>query len=447
MIPLPRRAIGVLFGFAFLTSAAYVLTSSIGMSLYLARVGSHALPLVLVASAVVVVIVSMLTFVLINVTAPRHCIVAIWSLLATASTYLSWELTESHHSVFVLGMIYVLAEVRGCLNTVFLTTLMTDWFRNSESKRPYTLVAAGAPVAGIAAGLFLTWEASVLGNVRILQVIAALDLAVAVLAWSLPRRASQPPTEQPNTSHPQNQNGSETTASLNPSCDTPTQESNGKDQAPTKASSLSEASVPPKPSWSLLQFRSHLLVLMVVQTAVLTLIGYQWKVSVSDYWHEDESSLITYFAAYYAIVDTLILTSQLFIAGRLLDRFSVGMALRVYPLLLAITAAAAFFVNSVFALMIIFTFARGLDVFRRSLHDPALASAFAILSKRFRRQSIVVIKGIAKPTAEVISAMALFLYAATSSSNQITAVWLLLLIPWVLSATVAGKIHGQYDSS
>ncbi|MFG0253874.1 MAG: MFS transporter [Rhodopirellula sp. JB053] len=437
---LPRRAIGVLFCFALLTSAAYVLSSSIGMSLYLARVGSAALPLVLVASAVVVVVVSTLTYAIINLAAPRNCVIAIWSLLAASTAALSWQLRGSDHSIYILGLIYVLAEVRGCLNTVFLTTLMTDWFRNSESKRPYTLVASGAPVAGILAGLFLTWGAPILGNVQVLQGIAALDLVVAVLAWSLPRRPlrTEPERQLAENSAPHSD------LRILPAMELGGAESGGAEPANRhrveSVPAVENTAETDTPSTAL-RFRSHILVLIVIKTAVLTLIGYQWKVSVSDYWHEDESSLISYFAAYYAIVDTLILTSQLFVAGKFLDRFGIGFALRAYPILLAIVAASAFFIDGSLALVVVFTIARGLDVFRRSMHDPALASAFAMLSKRFRRQSIVVIKGIAKPAAEVISALALFLYATSVTSNEITVLWLGLLIPWFASANEAAKIH------
>ncbi|WP_144059744.1 MFS transporter [Rhodopirellula sallentina] len=458
MILLPRRAIGVLFCFALLTSAAYVLSSSIGMSLYLARVGSAALPLVLVASAVVVVVVSMLTYVIINLASPRNCIIAIWSLLAASTSALSWELRVSDHSIYVLGLIYVLAEVRGCLNTVFLTTLMTDWFRNSESKRPYTLVASGAPVAGILAGLFLTWGAPVLGNVQMLQGIAALDLVVAVLAWSLPRRPLRTESEsrldevsdtdsahantfdKPESPFPPRR-PDDLPAARPITAETETVDPESADRQRLESTQEVGDSAEPDTPLTALRFRSHILVLIVIKTAVLTLIGYQWKVSVSDYWHEDESSLISYFAAYYAIIDTLILTSQLFVAGKFLDRFGIGIALRTYPILLAIVAASAFFIDGSLALVVVFTIARGLDVFRRSFHDPALASAFAMLSKRFRRQSIVIIKGIAKPAAEVISALALFLYATSVTSNDITMLWFGLLIPWFASANEAAKIH------
>ncbi len=398
--------IGVLFGFAFLTSAAYVLSSAIGMSLYLSRVGAASLPVVLVASAVSVVFVSSLTYALMLRIAPRRCIVVAWWLLAIASATLSWRLQDSDHSAWVLGLIYVLAEIRGCLNTVFLTTLMTDAFRGYQSKRPYTLVAAGAPLAGIVAGILLTWGAGTIGVVRILQITAGLDLAVVLLSFALPRaRAGSSIDKQP-----------------------------ADEGAPAALGSTTDV---------LPNYRFFLAAVIVLKAVVLTLIGYQWKVATSEYWHENEMSLIVYFAVYYALSDVFILLMQIFVAGRLLDRFGIGAALRGYPLLLALTGIGAMLVGSPLAVLVLFTIARGLDVVRRSLHDPALASAFAVLDHETRHGSIVVIKGIAKPIAEVITSLAILLAASEFSRRGISAMWWLFVIPWFIAAVAVSRTSSR----
>jgi len=395
------RPIGVLFGFAFLTSAAYVLTTAIGIGLFLARVGLESLPLVLLASAIAVVVVSGVTYGLVNRIPPRRCVFAVWGGLALASAALSGAVLNAEDSAIVLGLVYVLAEVRGCLNTVYLTTLMTDTFRQTESKRPYTLVVAGAPVAGIMVGLVLTYGGIPIGNVRLLQLVTLLDLAVLGLAFFLPHRVAL------------------------------------KDES-------QRIETPAVPSFSLptfSRFRTHVTVMVIIKAAVLTLIGFQWKVSVSQYWNADESAMIVYFAIFYAISDGLILITQVFVAGRLLDRFGIGVALCGYPCLLAIVGCAAMFPRSPLAMMAMLTVARGMDVVRRSFHDPALASAFTIMSKQVRRQSIVIITGIAKPVSEVITALLLFTFMMPWSGFQITALWWVLILPWLLAAFAANRIH------
>jgi hypothetical protein len=398
--------ISVLFGFAFLTSAAYVLSSAIGMSLYLSRVGAASLPVVLVASAVSVVFVSSLTYALMLQITPRRCIVVAWWLLAIASASLSWQLRDSDHSAWVLGLIYVLAEIRGCLNTVFLTTLMTDTFRGYHSKRPYTLVAAGAPLAGIVAGIVLTWGAGTISVERMLQLIAGLDIAVVVLSFWLARGRARPLVSQETADDP------------------------------VPATTESTATALPN-------YRFFLAAVIVLKTVVLTLIGFQWKVATSEYWHENEVSLIVYFAIYYALSDVCILLMQIFLAGRLLDRYGIGAALRGYPLLLALSGIGAMIVDSPLAVLVLFTIARGLDVVRRSIHDPALASAFAVLDHETRHGSIVVIKGIAKPIAEVITSLVLLLLASEFSRRGISAVWWLFLIPWFIAAVAAGRTSSR----
>jgi len=92
-------------------------------------------------------------------------------------------------------------------------------------------------------------------------------------------------------------------------------------------------------------------------------------------------------------------------------------------------------------MMAMLTVARGMDVVRRSFYDPALASAFTIMSKQVRRQSIVIITGIAKPVSEVITALLLFTFMMQWSGFQITALWWVLILPWFLAALAANRIH------
>ena len=397
----------MLTAFTFLTSASYVLTSAIGVSLYLSRVGASALPVVLAASAVAVVIVSSLTYATIQSATIKKRLIACWSILLAASIALSILIQTSNHSVYWLGLLYVLGEVRGCLNTVFLTSLSTDYFAQSDSKRPYALVAAGAPAAGILTGLLLGYEASAIGDIGFLRMIALLDLAVLMVVPLLPKpRLSDADSEQQVE----------------------------QEAKPESAESKIRHE-------QLSRFRMHLTSLLVIKTAVLTLIGFQWKFAVSQYLHENETAMIAYFAAFYAITDVLILLSQLLVAGRLLDRFGIGIALIGYPCIMSVIGVIALSTEAIWPWFILMTLARGMDVYRRSMHDPALSAAFALFRQDVRRRMIVLIKGVFKPIAEVIAALVLLLFADGSGFDQFTIFWLLLLVPWLVSATRVSRTY------
>lgn len=376
-----------LFGFSFLSTATYVLTRALGVSLFMARLGSEALPLALGASAIAVLAISFLTRLAVRHAIPRHCVLFSWFVLSVVSLVLSFQIVTMPSSLVIVGAIFVLAEVRGCLNTVYATTMVNDFFADSESKKPFVLVLAGAPIAGIIAGFVLSYEAAAVSDTTWLAIIAGLDVATMLLTCFLPNRP--PRTDQTA------QALSAPTASLN----------------------------------HLRRYGYGLAALVALEVTVLTLVGYQWNVVVSDYLMS-EQKMIRYFAAFYAISDGLILLIQITASGRLLDRFGIGVPLMLYPVCLAGMGLAAVASGSLSVLMLVFTAGSGLNVLRRALHDPGLAAAFSILDPSVRNETIVLVKGMIKPSAEFIAALGLLFYADMVSARALTWAWIGLLVPW-----------------
>ena len=391
------------------------MTSAIGVSLYLARIGADSLPLILSVSAVIVVLVSALAYAVIVRASTKICLFVAWFSLAISSLTLSFYVQQADHSLYVLGWIYVLAEIRGCLNTVFLTTLVTNAFGGGDSKRPYVWVAAGAPIAGIATGLILNYEASAVTDVVHLRVIAFMDILVLMVATLLPRSSQISGTENDEESEE-----ATTRLHLNESIDRP-----------------SDAAIPAEVlKQKQLRFRSLLSLLIIAKTVVLTLVGFEWKVTVSEHLQGDETALISYFAIYYAVTDVLILALQVLVAGKLLDRFGISIAILGYPLLLIVIAASALLSQTNLMLFALITVAKGMDVIRRAFHDPALSSAFSKLDKKLRVSGIVVAKGVFKPTAEVLTAVAVLLATPILDTNRVTAWWAFALVFWLIIAVL-----------
>ncbi|KAA1261194.1 hypothetical protein LF1_37400 [Rubripirellula obstinata] len=376
-----------LFGFSFLSTAAYVLTRALGVSLLMARVGSEALPLALSASAIAVIAISFLTRFAVRYANHRLCLMVTWFALGVVTLILSLKIVTMPYSFVVVGTIFVLAEVRGCLNTVYSTTMANDFFADSTTARPFVLVFAGAPIAGILAGFLLSYEASVISATTWLAVIAGLDAMTMLLSCFLP------------------------------------------DWTQPKNEALSVLKAPPKTSNRLQHYRYRLAALVALKVIVLTLVGYQWNVVVNDYLLSEEK-MIRYFAAFYAISDGLILLIQLAASGKLLDRFGIGVPLRMYPVCLAVMGLAAVASDSLPMLMLVFTVGSGLNVLRRALHDPGLAAAYSILDPRIRSETIVLVTGMIKPFAEFIAALGLLFYADFVTANVLTWAWIGLLLPW-----------------
>ncbi|EKK03248.1 hypothetical protein RBSH_01558, partial [Rhodopirellula baltica SH28] len=370
-----------LIGFTFLTSATYSVARALGVSLFIARMGSDALPVALAASAVTVIAVSALTH-LVNQRFPaRYSVFGSWIGLASITAWLTAMISVEHHSIVLLGALYVIAEVRGCVNTIYATTLVNNAFASSTSKRPFVLVAAGAPIAGIAMGAVMGFGASTLEDTTWLKIIIGLDAATIVLLRWLPKTPAMkaPPEIDPHSQINQpkqiDQNGIR-----------------------------SIRHIPSSPS--AYRYRYGLVSLIAFNVFAVTMVDYQWKVIAGDHLLA-EAQLLTYFAGFYAINDILIVLVQFTVATKLLDRFGIGMPLCAYPLLLSVLGLIALINQSQAVLILLFTLGQGLTVLKRSLYDPGMTSAYAILPQGIRNETILLIKGVVKPVIEAAVAIGL----------------------------------------
>ncbi|MDA8743283.1 hypothetical protein N9N28_01505 [Rubripirellula amarantea] len=399
-----KQTIVTLFGFSFLSAASYVVTSALGISLFISRVGSYSLPVVLVASALTVILVSFATRWLIARISPRLCVVMSWLIMGASSLLISLSLVKDHHSFFLLASLYVLGEVRGSLNSVYVTTFTNDSFASSSTKRPYVVVAMGGPIAGIVAGSLMSLGSTEIQGTTWIAIVAALDLATLALTRWLPRPSSFGRT---------------------PSSKSLLKLASAKVVVRERMQAVHRRPI----GHAAYRYRYALAALVGVKVAVLALVGYQWKVVAGDYF-VDEQRLLAYFATFYAVSDVLILLLQLSTATKLLDRFGIGLPLHAYPLLLAVLGVTALATGTPAMMIVVFTLGRGLNVLRRSFHDPGLASAYSILDPKIRRETIVVVKGMIKPFAEAVAALGLLFFSSELSASQLTFIWLVMLVPW-----------------
>lgn len=199
--------------------------------------------------------------------------------------------------------------------------------------------------------------------------------------------------------------------------------------------------IPASPS--AFRYRYGLVSLIAFNVFAVTMVDYQWKVIAGDHLLA-EAQLLTYFAGFYAINDILIVLVQFTVATKLLDRFGIGMPLCAYPLLLSVLGLIALINQSQAVLILLFTLGQGLTVLKRSLYDPGMTSAYAILPQDIRNETILLIKGVVKPVIEAAVAIGLLFFASRMTSNQITSTWLAALIPWFLLSSWVASTYEKW---
>ncbi len=409
-----RFQTGGLFVFSFLTASTYVFVRALAVSLFLARAGSENLPIAFAASALVVVAVSLLTRHFVKLVPTPLAASITWIVLAAVTVTMGFTLGSSHHSVVALSALYVFAEIRGCLNTVYGVTLANEAFADSDSKRHYAIVASGAPVAGILVGVVLGFESSAVLLMPALCVIAALDIMTSITVWLL------------RSNH------------------------GGRKSHVVSAQRLSreiERTQKAIPRRVYSQYQLHLAALVSLKIVVLTLIGYQWKVAAGNYFGSNESQLLAYFAIFYAVSDVLIVLLQWLVSGKLMDRVGIGVGLIGFPIAILAVGLIAFFVDTIVALLVVFTLGKGLNVLRRSLHDPGLSVAYSAIDHESRPESIVFVKGIVKPFAEAVSALLLLFVGGVVFEVWITAIWFVIAIPWLYCAFKVTELYQREKRS
>ncbi len=162
----------------------------------------------------------------------------------------------------------------------------------------------------------------------------------------------------------------------------------------------------------------------------LTLVDFQWKVSVAEAYGSQEETMTEYFGWYYAVVNLFTGGIQFFLAGRILRRYGVASALVLLPASVfcgtsMILAASAQRIGLAAA-----TVLKGTECFKRGINDPALQLMFKALPDAQRRAAITMTHGIAKPIAEIVAAVSLQAVVLVLTPHDISWLLLALIVGW-----------------
>lgn len=395
------RVLILLFLFAFTNAAAYLVSRTAADSIFLSRIGPQDLPALHLLSAGCVGVVALL----------YGKLVQYWKLIPTIrftllslgmlSVALGIAEQENNTNLSLAVTLYVLVQMRGALGTVQFIALLASQSGGQRAELVHGLVAAGATLAGVASGALITGATHHNISIENVMFLAALFDALGILVLQMIPRPESPEDSSANL------------ISL------------PGDQSPPRQ-------FDPQIVWPL----AAMLVLMF---AVMTSVEIVWKIVVADMLGRSEQGMARYFGLFYGLIYLLTGAAQLLATARIMAWLGPGRAFLILPaaVTLALGGAAGFARHAV--VLAGMTVAKGCDIFRRSLHDPAMQAVYTGLKERPRHTTIVLMGGIVKPCVEAVTAAVLVPLVQFFTPRELTLPVLVLSVLWLAQAAYLSR--------
>lgn len=390
-------------------ASAFVIGRAIANALFLQRVDNRWLAYAYVVSAVAVSSASAVYAHFAGRIRSDRLVVATSLVFATTVLVTRLVLPLASESILLLGFVYVLFDIVGDISMMQVWTLAGDLFTARQAKRLFAVVGAGGAVAGVVFGGLLNFSVRLLGTENQLFLSAALLLCVGLIARALGKGNARALEARPSTI----------------------------------------AGAPRGLVADLTRVgRSKYLIgvasLIAVVTMVSVLVDYQWKLAANAAYAGDEDGLTGYFGLFFLVTNGAALVVQVFVAGRLLERFGIRAGLSMLPvvlvggtfaLLLAPTAALALWGG---------TLAKGADgTFRYSIHNASAEMLYRPLGS-FRPRAKAILDGIAKPVFAALAGLLIATLTTWAEPRQLGIVTLCLLAAWLV---LVGIVHRDYVAS
>jgi ATP/ADP translocase len=402
MFNIPTRESTVvwrLFAFSLTIAISYIVSRTVGDSLFLSRVGNDQLALVFVfagcctaaaaggwyfatrrLSISKTIQISGITFATLNVTA--------WYLLP-----------HLHHSFWLLAAIYLLAEIKGCINVINIVSALNSKLGRDASKPAWAAIGLAAPIAAVFGGGMFAFEYHLLSLRDWLLIGAVLDVASCLCGVLIGKSAAVGVTASRLIEH-------------------------GRRLDERKLAPRSRSYVCPK------KFRFWIGILISTKIIVLTIVAFEWKSTVNTFFDSNPVNLMRFFGSYYGIIGVATIVIQLLVTSPLLVRRNLSLPILLMPLVL-VGVAFSFAVGiGLFAALLATTVGKSVEVWRRSVHDTTLNLLYTRIPRGERRSTISLNNGFIKPVAEVIASSVIFLGAAAVYRP----LFLIALVIWILAA-------------
>ena len=399
---------------------AYFVARTVGDSLFLSRIGNDHLALIFVIAGICTSVIAGGWYF-----ATRHISVSKSIQISGAAFALlsltAWALLPAyHHSYALLAAIYLLAEVKGVINTINVVSVLNTKLGRDASKPAWAAIGLAAPIAAVVAGVVFGLEYHLLSLRYWLLFGAVLDVASCLIGFALAKTPAvgktidgKPKTYGSSISHLQDDSGA----------------FQGVQKQVEKVKKVYVSSS---------KFRFWISVLIAAKVIALTIVAFEWKSSVNLFFEGNEGQMLRFFGIYYGAVGLATIGLQWFLTSSLLVQRKLSLPILLMPVLL-IAVAFSFVAGA--SLVVVFaaaTFGKSLDAWRRSVHDTTLNLLYTKIQREERRGTISLSNGVIKPLSEVV-ASSVILFGAAAIYRPM---FFVILVVWIVAAVRLIRLVG-----
>ena len=398
--PGEQRRAAIMAAYAASAIGAVVVGRSVRDALYLAHGTARGLSWLYIFSSVAIVAVSS-GYARVADRLPRGFLNAISAMSCAAGCAAFWALLRAGARGAVYPALYVFVEAMGSLVVIQFWTMANDVFHAREAKRLFGLIGAGGTVANVVFGLLVSRYARRIGAPNLLWLMVAQLLACALLARGGARLIS--------------------TAPLLPR------------REPRRLSRLSRTGL------SFLANHHLLLVAGVaaVSAAAVTVVDFQFKLAAASVLQQND--LAGYFGRFYGICGGIALAVQIWIMGRVLERY--GILASLLPLPAGLALGSGFSAAMPNPGLFVASLAKGSDtIFRYTINDASMQLLYVPVQPSVRGRAKAFIDGILVPMAIAATGAVLLFYKESGGKGRpLTFAVLLLVALWIVLLLRARK--------
>src|SRR5438105_2686065 len=405
--PGERRRVALMSLYAANAIGAVVIGHSVRDALYLSNRPARGLAGMYIWSSIAIVLVSWF-YARIADRLPRGLLNAASAIGCAALGAALWAILTVTDAVWVYAALYIFVEAMGSLVVIQFWTLANDVFHAREAKRLFGLIGGGGTLANVIFGLLVGKYAKVIGAPNLLWLMVGQLILCAILARAGSRFGSIAPVFAQRA------------------------------QPRQKALLLSRAGL------SFLSNKHLTIVALIgaVSAAAVTIVDFQFKLSAAAVLHQNE--LAGYFGRFYGICGGVALGVQIWVTGRVLERYGILASLLPLPVGLAFGSSAAAAIPN--PGLFVSSLAKGSDtIFRYTINDASMQLLYVPVQPHIRGRAKAFIDGVLKPTAVALTGAVLLFYKQYGGSGRpLTAAVLLLVVLWVLLLL---RARGEYVHS